>query len=71
MPSVRIHNGPQGNKVDGLFGLNDLNKATSRTAGRGLKTKETTNETSGEAKHDKFPAGSRSLASNSRLVLIP
>jgi len=51
---VRIHDGPRGNKVDGLFGLDDLNKATSQTAGRGLKTKqETTNKTSGKAKQMK------------------
>ncbi len=37
---VGIHNGPQGNKVDGLFGLNDLNKMTSQTAGWGLKIEE-------------------------------
>jgi len=39
--------------VDGLFGLSDLNKLTSRTAGQGLKTRETTNETSGKAKQVK------------------
>ena len=41
---VRIHDGPRGNKVDGLFRLDDLNKATSRTAGRGLKTKQRDNK---------------------------
>ncbi len=41
----------------GLFGLNELNKSTSQTAGRGLKTnKETTNKTSGEAKQMKQDA---------------
>jgi len=44
----------RGNKVDGLFELNELNNATSRTAGRGLKeTNATTNKTSGEAKQMK------------------
>ena len=37
---VKIHNGPWGNNMDGLFELNDLNKATSQTAGWGLKTKQ-------------------------------
>ena len=37
---VKIHVVHRGNKVDGLFGLNNLNKATSQTAGRGLKTKQ-------------------------------
>ena len=41
---VGIHDGPRGNKVDGLFGLDDLNKTTSRTAGRGLKTKQRDNK---------------------------
>jgi len=50
---VEIHDGPQGNKVDGLFELNDLNKTTIQTAGWGLKTKETTNKTRGEAKQVK------------------
>jgi len=50
---VEIHDGPRGNKVDGLFGLSNLNKTTSQTAGRGLKTRETTNKTSGEAKQVK------------------
>ena len=51
---VGIHDGHCGNKVDGLFGLNKLNKSISRTAGWGLKTnKETTNKTSGEAKQMK------------------
>jgi len=38
--NVGIHDGPWGNKVDGLFGLNNLNKVTSWTAGWGLKTKQ-------------------------------
>jgi len=46
---VGIHNGPRGNKVDGLFGFDDLNKATSRTAGRGLKE----NKTKRDNKQDK------------------
>jgi len=51
---VEIHDGHSGNKVDGLSDLEGLNKTTSRTAGRGLKTnKETTNRTSGEAKQMK------------------
>jgi len=41
---VEIHDGPRGNKVDGLFGLDNLNKATSQTAGRGLKTKQRDNK---------------------------
>ncbi len=36
---VGIHDGHCGNKVDGLFGFNNLNKVTSRTAGKGLKIK--------------------------------
>ncbi len=43
-PTVEIHNGHCGNKVDGLFKLNELNKSTSRTAGRGLKTKQRDNK---------------------------
>ena len=44
----------RGNKVDGLFKLNELNNATSQTAGRGLKeNKETTNKTSGKVKQVK------------------
>jgi len=34
LKSTMVH---RGNKVDGLFGLNELNKTTSQTAGRGLK----------------------------------
>ena len=32
--------GPWWQQVDGLFGLYDLDKVTSRTAGQGLKTKQ-------------------------------
>jgi len=42
--AVGIHKGHCGNKVDGLFGLNKLNKSTSRTAGWGLKTKQRDNK---------------------------
>jgi len=41
---VGIHDGHCGNKVDGLFELNELNKSTSRTAGQGLKTKQRDNK---------------------------
>jgi len=50
LESTVVH---RGNTVDGLFKLNELNNATSRTAGQGLKTKETTNKTSGKAKQMK------------------
>jgi len=36
--------------------LDDLNKATSQTAGWGLKTNKTTNKTSGKAKQVKQAA---------------
>jgi len=51
LKSTMVH---RGNKVDGLFELNELNNTTSWTAGRGLKeNKETTNKTSGKAKQMK------------------
>jgi len=48
-----IHDGHCGNKVDGLFGLDDLNKTTSRTAGRGLKVKTRRQQTRQAAKQNK------------------
>ena len=51
---VEIHEVHWENKWMGSLDFGDLNKTTSRTAGRGLKTnKETTNETSGKAKQVK------------------
>jgi len=53
LKSTMVH---RGNKVDGLFELNELNNATSCTAGQGLKTNKTTNKTSGKAKQMKQDA---------------
>ncbi len=50
---VGIHDGPRGNKVDGLFGLNNLNKTTSQNSWPGPQNKKTTNKTSGKAKQVK------------------
>jgi len=41
---VEIHDGHCGNKVDGLSDSGSLNKMTSRTAGWGLKTKQSENK---------------------------
>ena len=48
---VGIHDGPWGNKVDGLFGLSDLNKKNKSNSWPGPQNKvKTTNKTSGEVK---------------------
>jgi len=51
---VGIHDGPRRNKVDGLFGLDDLDKQqVEQLAGASKQKQETTNKTSGEAKQMK------------------
>jgi len=50
--TVGIHDGHCGNKVDGLFELNELSKSTSRTSGRGLK-EQTGQQTRQAAKQNK------------------
>ncbi len=44
MPHVEIHEVHRGNKWMGSSDLDDLNKMTSQTAGRGLKTKQDDNK---------------------------
>ena len=50
-----IHDGPWGNKVDGLLGLRRSEQNDKSNSWRGLKkqNKETTNKTSGKAKQMK------------------
>jgi len=50
---VEIHEVHWGNKWMGSSDLDELNNATSQTAGRGLKQNKTTNKTSGKVKQVK------------------
>jgi len=53
-PSVEIHDGPQGNKVDGLFELRRFEQSDKLNSWPGPQwNKETTNKTSGKAKQVK------------------
>jgi len=53
-PNVEIHNGPQGNKVDGLFGLDDWTTQQVKQLAGASKQKQRDNKTRQAAKQNKW-----------------